>query len=40
MKDMNLRNPRAETRFIWAMTVVIAIILAFAFYGYFTGSWN
>jgi Mg2+ and Co2+ transporter CorA len=38
---MNLRNPRAETRFILVMAVIVAIILGFALYGYFfTGGWN
>jgi hypothetical protein len=39
-RQMTEREGRAETRFIWVMTVVIAVIMGFALYGYLTGAWE
>jgi hypothetical protein len=37
---MNLRRDPRETRFIWVMIAIIAVIIGIALYGYFTGGWD
>jgi hypothetical protein len=37
---MNWRANRRETRFIWVMIAIIAVIISIALYGYLTGAWD